>query len=92
MYMNAALQPAGPPALRILIAESSLINRKVEVMILERLGYTADVADNGLEALEALERQPYDIVLMGRRHFARISAIRRALNGFGRTSSIADAD
>ncbi len=41
-----------------------LNNQKVAVHILERLGYRADVAANGVEVLEALTRQPYDVVLM----------------------------
>ena len=40
------------------------MNQKVALRLLEQLGYRADVAANGLEALEALERQPYDVVLM----------------------------
>lgn len=40
------------------------MNQKVALRLLERLGYRADVAWDGLEALEALERQPYDVVLM----------------------------
>ena len=40
------------------------MNQKVALRLLERLGYRADVASNGLEALAALERQPYDVVLM----------------------------
>jgi signal transduction histidine kinase/ligand-binding sensor domain-containing protein/DNA-binding response OmpR family regulator len=50
--------------LRILVAEDNVINQQVALSFLERLGYRADVAANGLEVLEALRRQPYDAVLM----------------------------
>ncbi|MBN1658576.1 MAG: GAF domain-containing protein, partial [Anaerolineae bacterium] len=50
--------------LRILIAEDNAINQQVALSFLDRLGYRADVAANGLEVLSALRRQPYDVVLM----------------------------
>jgi signal transduction histidine kinase/CheY-like chemotaxis protein len=50
--------------LRILLAEDNPINQKVGIALLRRLGYEADVVANGLEALAAVERQPYDVILM----------------------------
>jgi signal transduction histidine kinase/CheY-like chemotaxis protein len=52
------------PFLRILLAEDNVINQRVARRMLDRLGYQADTANNGLEALAALERQPYDVILM----------------------------
>jgi PAS domain S-box-containing protein len=50
--------------LKILIAEDNNVNQKVIINILKRLGYRADVVANGLEVLEALRRQTYDVILM----------------------------
>jgi CheY-like chemotaxis protein len=49
---------------RILLAEDNPSNRKVTMKMLDRLGYKADAVLNGHEAIEALERQQYDLVLM----------------------------
>ena len=55
--------PALPP-LKILMAEDNLINRKVALAMLAQLGLTADTANNGLEAVEAVKKTDYDVVLM----------------------------
>ena len=49
--------------LRILVAEDNVVNQKLAVRMLEKMGYRGDVVGNGLEALEALERQRYDLLL-----------------------------
>src|SRR5262249_50092128 len=67
--------PAGPAGegdrhlaerlpLRILVVEDNAVNQQLAMLLLQKLGYRADVAGNGVEALGALERQPYDVVLM----------------------------
>ncbi len=50
--------------LSILLAEDNVVNQKLALRILQRLGYRADVAANGVEVLDALARQSYDVVLM----------------------------
>jgi signal transduction histidine kinase/CheY-like chemotaxis protein len=50
--------------LKILLTEDNMINQKVATRILDRMGYRADVAANGLESIDCLRRQNYDVVLM----------------------------
>lgn len=50
--------------LSILLTEDNVINQKVATRILNRMGYRADVAGNGREAIDCLKRQNYDVVLM----------------------------
>jgi GAF domain-containing protein/CheY-like chemotaxis protein/HPt (histidine-containing phosphotransfer) domain-containing protein len=50
--------------LRILLTEDNVVNQRLALRLLEKMGYRADVAGNGLEAIEAVERQTYDLVLM----------------------------
>ena len=50
--------------LRILLVDDNAINQKVAVRILQQIGYKPDVAGNGREALEALDRKPYDFIFM----------------------------
>lgn len=50
--------------LRILVAEDVVVNQRVISLLLEKLGYCADIVSDGFEVLEALQRQPYDVILM----------------------------
>jgi signal transduction histidine kinase/DNA-binding response OmpR family regulator len=50
--------------LRILLAEDNVVNQKLALRLLQQMGYRADLAGNGIEAIESIDRQPYDVVLM----------------------------
>jgi CheY-like chemotaxis protein len=50
--------------LRILLAEDNVVNQKLALRILQQMGYRADLAANGVEVLESVARQRYDVVLM----------------------------
>src|SRR6266536_3095313 len=50
--------------LRILVSEDNVVNQQLALLLLGKLGYRADVTADGLAALQALEREPYDVVLM----------------------------
>jgi CheY-like chemotaxis protein/HPt (histidine-containing phosphotransfer) domain-containing protein len=51
-------------SLRILVAEDNPVNQQLITFLLEQSGYRADLVGNGVEAIQALERRPYDVVLM----------------------------
>ncbi len=70
---KAATAPAKPKIdadlakhhpLRILLAEDNVVNQKLALRLLQQMGYRADLASNGQEALECVARQAYDVVLM----------------------------
>jgi GAF domain-containing protein/CheY-like chemotaxis protein/tetratricopeptide (TPR) repeat protein len=50
--------------LRILLAEDNVVNQKLALRLLQQMGYRADLASNGIEAVESVQRQAYDVVLM----------------------------
>jgi signal transduction histidine kinase/HPt (histidine-containing phosphotransfer) domain-containing protein len=74
LFSPKSADPAPPPKadqslaenspLRILLCDDNAINQKVATRLLEQIGYQADVAVNGREALEALDRKPYDMIFM----------------------------
>ncbi|WP_373535256.1 response regulator [Microcoleus sp.] len=61
---SVAQDGANSTQIRILLAEDNVVNQKVATHLLDRIGYRADIAANGLEVLEACKRQSYDVVLM----------------------------
>ncbi|MBI1290645.1 response regulator [bacterium] len=61
----AETAPSRPPReCRILLVEDDLVNQRVASLLLAKAGYRADLANNGQEAVEAVKRQPYDLILM----------------------------
>jgi PAS domain S-box-containing protein len=57
-------EPAGTRRLRVLLAEDNAVNQKLAVHLLEKRGHDILVANNGKEALAALEKDRFDVVLM----------------------------
>jgi PAS domain S-box-containing protein len=56
--------PAGTRRLRVLLAEDNVVNQRLAVQLLERAGHAVIVAGSGREAVEAVAREPFDLVLM----------------------------
>ncbi len=68
---QASPQPGEPdeqarerPGSRVLVVEDNMVNQKVALKLLEKMGYSADASDNGMDALQALEHDHYDLILM----------------------------
>ncbi len=79
---------------RVLVAEDNVVNQKVAQLTLERLGYSVRVVSNGVEALAALEQEPFHVVLMDCQMpeldgFETTSEIRRREGGFAHHPIIA---
>ena len=69
--VRSAVSPSSPSTetfagagIRVLVAEDNVVNQKVAIRMLQRLGVHADVAGNGLEAVQMCEMLPYDVVFM----------------------------
>ncbi|SEQ02627.1 PAS domain S-box-containing protein [Ectothiorhodospira magna] len=61
---EASSMPFAGYQARILLAEDNIVNQQVALGILKKMGLSADVAANGHEVIDALRRQPYDLILM----------------------------
>jgi CheY-like chemotaxis protein len=70
LFQPSSASPSSVPLpdrtspLRILLAEDNRVNQKVGLHLLKKMGYDAELANNGLEVLDALRRQTYDVVFM----------------------------
>jgi signal transduction histidine kinase/ActR/RegA family two-component response regulator len=62
--INKPGEEKSPAQKRILLAEDNMINQKVAKLLLKQLGYEADIVSNGVEVLDALHREPYDVIFM----------------------------
>ncbi len=82
------------PQAQVLVVEDNPVSRKIAVVILEKLGYRADTAASGVEAVHALTRLPYDLVLMDCQMpemdgWEATRRVRRLEGGLGRTPIVA---
>jgi CheY-like chemotaxis protein len=68
--------------LHILLVEDDAMNRKVTLLMLSRLGYNADAANNGLEVITCFKANTYDLVLM--------DIVMQEMDGFEASRSFAD--
>lgn len=64
LHDGDAIAPGTESTIRILLAEDNRVNQKLALFLLKKLGYRADVANNGLEVLQMLKLQTYDLILM----------------------------
>lgn len=64
VFPNTTQKKEIPAGLRILLADDNLINQKVGILSLNKLGIRADAVANGLEVIDAVRSQTYDIILM----------------------------
>lgn len=61
---GSAATPKSAGECRVLVVEDNLVNQKVAMRMIQKLGYSVDVVADGRAAVDALEKEPYDLVLM----------------------------